>query len=291
MTSEVSLGGRYTLPGTSISLTRIGYGVTRLMGPQVWGGPSDRDNALAVLRDVALQGINHIDTCECYGPHIANQLIREALHPYPKDMKIITKIGVRRGPDKSWPAALSPQDLREAVEDNLRNLRLDALDVVNLRLGEPFSTNDDSLREPLEAMIDLKRQGLIRHIGLSNITRRQFDEAQAMTEIVCVQNRYNLLDRQDDDFIDDLARQNIAFVPFFPLGGFQPFQSDALDRAAASLGATTRQVAIAWLLQRSPNIVVIAGTSSITHLRENLSVASLTLPPEIVADLNQAVSK
>lgn len=291
MTSEASLGGRYTLPGTSISLTRIGYGVTRLMGPQVWGGPNDRDNSLAVLRDVALQGINHIDTCECYGPHIANQLIREALHPYPKDMKIITKIGVRREPDKSWPAALSPQDLREAVEDNLRNLGLDALDVVNLRLGEPFSTTDDSLREPLEAMIDLKRQGLIRHIGLSNITRRQFDEAQAMTEIVCVQNRYNLLDRQDDDFIDDLARQNIAFVPFFPLGGFQPFQSDALDRAAASLGATTRQVAIAWLLQRSPNIVVIAGTSSIAHLRENLSAASLTLPPEIVADLNQAVSK
>jgi aryl-alcohol dehydrogenase-like predicted oxidoreductase len=286
MISQTGPGGRFTLPGTSIALTRIGYGAMQLTGPQVWGPPKDRDAALAVLREVVALGINHIDTSDYYGPHIANELIREALHPYPQDLVIVTKLGARRAPDKSWPHALSAKDLTDGVHDNLRHLGLQALDVVNLRLGEPFGPTDASLREPLSVLIDLKRQGLIRHIGLSNITPRQFAEAREMTDIVCVQNHYNLAHRRDDAFIDALAAQDVAFVPFFPLGGFRPVQSETLDAVAASLQATPRQVALAWLLQRSPNILLIAGTASVAHLRDNVKAADLQLPPDAIAALN-----
>jgi pyridoxine 4-dehydrogenase len=259
----------------------------RCTGQVAWGPPRDREAALAVLREAARVGINHIDTSDYYGPYIANEIIREALHPYPKGLVIATKIGARRGPDKSWPAALSKKDLTDAVHDNLAHLGLDALDIVNLRVGGQFGPNEESIVEPLSALADLQAQGLIRHIGLSNISRRQFAEGQAIAKIVCVQNHYNLTFRQDDALIDELARQGIAFVPFFPLGGFRPLRSPILDVATASLGATTRQVALAWLLQRSPNILIIAGTSSVDHLHENLKAADLQLPAETVAALNE----
>jgi pyridoxine 4-dehydrogenase len=287
MTQSVNLGGAFTPAGTSLALRRIGYGAIRLTGEMAWGPPRDRRAALAVLREAVVAGINHIDTSDYYGPHIANKIIREALHPYPRELVIVTKVGARRGRDKSWPSALSKKDLTDAVHDNLAHLGVDALDIVNLRVGGQLAPNEESIGEPLSVLVDLQAQGLIRHIGLSNISRRQFVEARAIAKIVCVQNHYNLAVRHDDLFIDELARQGIAFVPFFPLGGFRPLRSPALNTAAATAGATTRQVALAWLLHRSPNILVIPGTSSVDHLRENIQAANLQLPAKIIAALDE----
>jgi pyridoxine 4-dehydrogenase len=286
MTKQIDLGGSFTLPGTSISLKRMGYGAMQLAGPQVWGPPRDMDAAIVVLREAVAAGINHIDTSDFYGPHVTNQIIKQALHPYPDGLLIVTKVGARRPPDKSWVHALSRQELIDAVHDNLRNLGLDRLDVVNLRVGAPMGPSEGSIEEPLTVLAELQRQGLIRHLGLSNVSPGQLAEAQAITEIVCVQNLYNLAHRDDDDFIKDLARRGVAYVPFFPLGGFTPLQSSALDAAAAALQATPMQVALAWLLQRSPNILLIPGTSSIQHLRENLRAATLQLPVEMIAALD-----
>lgn len=286
MVTQMSLVDSFTLPNTSMTLKRMGYGAMQLAGEGVWGPPRDTAAAVAVLREAIALGINHIDTSDFYGPHITNQIIRQALHPYPDDLVIVTKVGSRRGKDKSWQVALSAEELTTAVHDNLRNLGLDALDVVNLRVGDVSEPTEASIEEPLTVLADLKRQGLIRHLGLSNITPRQFEQAQSITEIVCVQNQYNLAHRDDDALIDELARRGVAFTPFFPLGGFTPLQSSELAAAAASLNATPMQVALAWLLQRSPNILLIPGTSSVEHLRENLKAAELQLPPQTVADLN-----
>ena len=286
MIKQTHLAGSFSLPGTSITIDRIGYGAMQLAGPEVWGPPRDVDAAIAVLREAVHSGVNHIDTSDYYGPHITNQLIKRALHPYPKDLVIVTKVGARRGEDKSWIPALSRQELVDGIHDNLRNLGLDALDVVNLRVGGFTEPSEGSIEEPLTVLAEFKRQGLIRHIGLSNITPGQLAEAQTMTEIVCVQNFYNVANRKDDGFIADLASQGVAYVPFFPLGGFSPLQSSALNAAAASLRATPMQIALAWLLQRSPNILLIPGTSSLRHLRENLQAATLQIPPEVLSDLD-----
>jgi len=283
---SVDLSGSFTFPNTSMTVNRMGYGAMQLAGPQVWGPPRDADVADAVLREAVAAGVNHIDTSDYYGPHVTNQIIKQALHPYPDGLVIVTKVGARRGADKSWPHALSRQELIDAVHDNLRNLGLDALDVVNLRVGGIAAPSEGSIEEPLTVLAELKNQGLIRHLGLSNVSPEQLTEAQAITEIVCVQNFYNVAHRNDDGFIDDLAEQGIAYVPFFPLGGFTPLQSSTLKVAAASLEATPMQVALSWLLQHSPNILLIPGTSSVEHLRENLSAATLQLPPEIIADLD-----
>jgi aryl-alcohol dehydrogenase-like predicted oxidoreductase len=287
MTTQTDLGGAFTLPNTSMTVNRMGYGAMQLAGPQVWGPPRDVDGALAVLREVIESGVNHIDTSDFYGPHVTNQLIRQALHPYVDGLVIVTKVGARRGEDKSWIHALSRQELIDAVHDNLRNLGLDALDVVNLRVGGITGPEEGSIEAPLTVLAELQQQGLIRHLGLSNVSPGQLAEAQAMTEIVCVQNFYNVAHRSDDGLIDDLARQGIAYVPFFPLGGFTPLQSSVLDETAASLESTPMQVALAWLLQRSPNILLIPGTSSVEHLRENLKAATLELPLEIIAALDR----
>jgi aryl-alcohol dehydrogenase-like predicted oxidoreductase len=279
-------GGSFTLPGTSITLNRMGYGAMQLAGPQVWGPPRDLNGAVAVLREAVTAGVNHIDTSDYYGPHVTNQIVRQALHPYPANLVIVTKVGARRGADKSWIHALSHQELTDAIHDNLRNLRLDALDVVNLRVGGIEAPSPGSIEEPLTALAELKRQGLIRHLGLSNVGPEQLAQAQTISDIVCVQNLYNMARRNDDDFINDLAAQRIAYVPFFPLGGFSPLQSEVLDTAAASLGATPMQVALAWLLQRAPNILLIPGTSSVKHLRENLSATKLRLPARLIAELD-----
>jgi aryl-alcohol dehydrogenase-like predicted oxidoreductase len=244
------------------------------------------DAAVAVLREAVASGVNHIDTSDYYGPHVTNQIIKQALHPYRDGLVIVTKVGARRAADKSWPQARSRQELTDAVRDNLRNLALDALDVVNLRVGGFMGPVEESIAEPMTVLAELKSQGLIRHLGVSNMTPRQLAEAQKITDIVCVQNFYNVAHREDDTFIDALAGQGIAYVPFFPLGGFTPLQSGILDAAAASLQVTPMQVALAWLLQRSPNILLIPGTSSVTHLRENLKAATLQLPPEILTQLN-----
>jgi aryl-alcohol dehydrogenase-like predicted oxidoreductase len=286
MIKQTHLAGSFSLPGTSITIDRIGYGAMQLAGPEVWGPPRDVDAAIAVLREAVHSGVNHIDTSDYYGPHITNQLIKRALHPYPKDLVIVTKVGARRGEDKSWIPALSRQELVDGIHDNLRNLGLDALDVVNLRVGGFTEPSEGSIEEPLTVLAEFKRQGLIRHIGLSNITPGQLAEAQTMTEIVCVQNFYNVANRKDDGFIADLASQGVAYVPFFPLGGFSPLQSSALNAAAASLRATPMQIALAWLLQRSPNILLIPGTSSLRHLRENLQAATLQISPEVLSDLD-----
>lgn len=285
MTNLNELGGSFTLPGTSMRLRRMGYGAMQLAGPQVWGPPRDRDAAVAVLRESVAAGVNHIDTSDFYGPHVTNQIVRQALHPYPDGLVIVTKVGARRPEDKSWVHALTRQELIDAVHDNLRNLGLDALDVVNLRVGGPMGPSKGSIEAPLTVLVELKRQGLIRHLGVSNVSAKQLAEAQSITEIVCVQNFYNVAHRLDDGFVDDLARQGIAYVPFFPLGGFTPLQSSALDAAAAAVGATPMQVALAWLLQRSPNILLIPGTSSVEHLRENLNAARLELREEAIASL------
>jgi pyridoxine 4-dehydrogenase len=286
MLQQTDLAGDFTLPGTSMTLNRMGYGAMQLAGPQVFGPPRDVDAAIAVLREAVGAGVNHIDTSDYYGPHVTNQLIKQALHPYPEGLVIVTKLGARRGADKSWLHALSRQELIDGVHDNLRNLGRDTLDVVNLRVGEAMGPSDGSIEEPLTVLAELQRQGLIRHIGLSNVTPTQFAQGRTIAEIVCVQNVYNLAHRNDDAFVDDLAARGVAYVPFFPLGGFTPLQSSILDDAAAVLQATPMQVALAWLLQRSPNILLIPGTSSVAHLRENLEAAKLEIPRDVLADLD-----
>ena len=286
MLQQADLAGGFALPGTTMTLNRMGYGAMQLAGPGVWGPPRDVDAAIAVLREAIESGVNHIDTSDYYGPHVTNQTIKQALHPYPDDLVIVTKVGARRGADKSWIPALSRQALIDGIHDNLRNLGLDAMAVVNLRVGGFTEPSEGSIEEPLTVLAELKRQGVIRHIGLSNITLKQLTDAQTITEIVCVQNFYNLAQRKDDSFIDTLAAQGIAYVPFFPLGGFTPLQSSELDAAAASLGATSMQLALAWLLQRSSNMLLIPGTSSLEHLRENLQASQLHVPPEVLANLN-----
>ena len=286
MTKQTDLGGNFTLPGTSITVNRMGYGAMQLAGPQVWGPPHDVEAAITVLREAIAAGVDHIDTSDFYGPHVTNQIIKQALHPYRDDLVIVTKVGARRGDDKSWIHALSRQEIVDAIHDNLRNLGLDALDVVNLRVGGIMGPSEGLIEEPLTVLTELKQQGLIRHLGLSNVTPKQLAEAQAITEIVCVQNLYNVAHRDDDSFIQDLAEQGIAYVPFFPLGGFTPLQSSALDAAAASLQSTPMQVALAWLLQRSPNILLIPGTSSLGHLRANLKASTLQRPSETIAALD-----
>jgi aryl-alcohol dehydrogenase-like predicted oxidoreductase len=286
MIQQVAPAGTFTLPGTSIVLNRMGYGAMQLAGPQVWGPPRDVDAAVAVLRAAVEAGVNHIDTSDYYGPHLTNQLIRHVLHPYPAGLVIVTKVGARRGADKSWIHALTRQELIDAVHDNLRNLGLDVLDVVNLRVGGLSEPSEGSIEEPVTVLADLQRQGLIRHIGLSNVSPKQLAEGQAITTIVCVQNFYNVAHRRDDGFIDDLARQGIAYVPFFPLGGFTPLQSSVLDAAAASLDVSPMQLSLAWLLQRSPNVLLIPGTSSLAHLRENLAASALRIPADATAALD-----
>ena len=271
----------------SRTVKRMGYGAMQLAGRGVFGPPKDRDAALAVLREAIASGVNHIDTSDYYGPHVTNQIIREALAPYPEDLVVVTKIGAKRGADGSWNAAFSREELEQAVHDNLRNLGVEAIEVVNLRLM--FGVHgpaEGSLEAPLTAVADLQRRGLVRHIGVSNVTPTQVAEARRICEIVCVQNQYNLAHRSDDALIDELARQGIAYVPFFPLGGFTPLQSSTLSDVARRLGATPMQVALAWLLQRAPNILLIPGTSSVAHLRENLAASQLTLSPQVLAELN-----
>jgi pyridoxine 4-dehydrogenase len=284
--NQTDLGGNFTFPGTSMTVKRMGYGAMQLAGPQVWGPPRDLDAAIAVLREAVESGVNHIDTSDYYGPYVTNQIIKQALHSYPEDLIIVTKVGARRGEDKSWSPALSRQDLIDAVHDNLRNLGLDALDAVNLRVGGFTAPSEGSIEEPLTVLSELKHKGLIRHLGLSNVSPTQVAEAQRITDIVCVQNFYNVANRNDDAFIENLAAQGIAYVPFFPLGGFTPLQSSTLDTAASSLQVTPMQVALAWLLQRSSNILLIPGTSSVQHLRENLKAATLRLPAEMIASLD-----
>jgi aryl-alcohol dehydrogenase-like predicted oxidoreductase len=285
--SEAALGGRFTFSGTALTVQRIGYGAMQLAGPGVWGPPQDLDAAVAVLRAAVAAGVNHIDTSDYYGPHSTNQIIRQALHPYPAGLVIVSKLGARRPPDKSWQPAISPEELTAGVHDNLRNLGLEALDIVNYRaMGTGHGVGEGSIAEQVTALADLRRKGLIRHIGLSNVTAAQVAEAQAITHVVCVQNNYNLAHRHDDGLIDDLARQGIAYVPFFPLGGFTPLQSSTLSDVAGRLGASPMQVALAWLLHRSPNILLIPGTSSVAHLRENLAAGELRLAPEILAELD-----
>jgi pyridoxine 4-dehydrogenase len=290
MTQASNLGGTFTFPNTSITVNRMGYGAMQLAGRDgnklVWGPPRDIPGAIDVLREAVASGIDHIDTSDFYGPHVTNQLIKQALHPYPDNLTIVTKVGARRGTDGSWPHARSRQQIIDAVHDNLRNLGLDALDVVNLRLGGLSDPDDEPFEEPLTALAELKQQGLIRHIGLSTVSPRQLAEAQTITEIVCIQNFYNVARRTDDAFIDALAAQGIAYVPYFPLGGFSPLQSSKLNDVAAALDITPMQVALAWLLHRSPNILLIPGTSSVEHLRENLSAASLQLAPETITQLD-----
>ncbi len=283
---DINKAGTFTLGDRIVK--RLGYGAMQLAGPGVFGPPKDRDGALAVLREAVASGVDHIDTSDFYGPHVTNQLIREALHPYPEDLVIVTKIGARRGEDGSWNPAFSAEDLTSAVHDNLRNLGLDALDVVNLRIMfDAHGPAEGSIEAPLTALAELQRQGLVRHIGLSNVTPKQVVEGRAIAELVCVQNQYNLAHRDDDALIDDLAATRTAYVPFFPLGGFTPLQSTALSGVAERLGATPMQVALAWLLQRAPNILLIPGTSSVEHLRENLAMANLQLPSDTVAVLDQ----
>jgi pyridoxine 4-dehydrogenase len=286
MSTETKLGGPFNFSGTSLNVYRMGYGAMQLAGPGVWGPPRNLDAAMDVLRAAVAAGVNHIDTSDFYGPHVTNQIIKKALHPYPADLVIVTKLGCRRGPDKSWNHAFSRRDLTEGVRDNLLNLGVEQLDVVNLRVGGITEPTEGSIEKPLTVLAELKRQGLIRHLGLSNITPRQFQEAQRITEIVCVQNFYNVAYRNDDAFVDAIAQQGVAYVPFFPLGGFTPLQSSVLDRVAASMHATPMQVALAWLLQRSPNILLIPGTSSMNHLRENIAAAALGLPSDVIAEFN-----
>jgi pyridoxine 4-dehydrogenase len=291
MVERTDLAGSFTLPGTSMTVNRMGYGAMQLAGRDgnklVWGPPRDIDGATALLREAVAGGVNHIDTADFYGPQVTNQIIRKALFPYPDDLVIVTKVSVRRGEDGSWIPAFSREDLTAAIHDNLRNLGLDVIDVVNLR--SMFSVHEPaegSIEAPLTVLAELQQRGLVRHIGLSNVTVAQIAEARQIAPIVCVQNMYNLAQRTDDALIDDLARNGIAYVPFFPLGGFSPLQSAALSNVAARLEATPMQVALAWLLQRSPNILLIPGTSSIGHLLENLKAATLQLPSEVVAELD-----
>jgi pyridoxine 4-dehydrogenase len=291
MTVQTNLGGTFTFASTTMTVNRMGYGAMQLAGPQVWGPPRDPEEAARVLRAAIDAGVNHIDTSDFYGPHVTNQVIKEALHPYRDGLVIVTKVGARRGADKSWIHALSRQELIVAVHDNLRNLGLETLDVVNLRVGEVLKPAEGSIEEPLTVLAELQRQGLIRHLGLSNVTPRQLAEAQKISKIVCVQNFFNIAQHGDDAFVDQLEAQGVAYVPFFPLGGFTPLQSSELDAVAASVNATPMQVALAWLLHRAPNILLIPGTSSVKHLRENLQAAVLQLSPETIAKLDSIEGK
>ena len=288
--TDIAAAGTYPLGDRTVK--RLGYGAMQLAGPGVFGPPKDRAAAVAVLREAVASGVDHIDTSDFYGPHVTNELIREALHPYPDDLTIVTKIGARRGPDGSWNPAFSPAELTSAVHDNLRNLGVETLDVVNLRfMFDHHGPAEGPIEETLTVLADLQRQGLVRQIGLSNATAKQVADGGKIAKIVCVQNQYNLADRKDDALIDTLATEGIAYVPFFPLGGFSPLQSTALSEVAARLNATPMQVALAWLLRRSPNILLIPGTSSVAHLRENLGAAELRLPDDAMATLDKIGSK
>jgi aryl-alcohol dehydrogenase-like predicted oxidoreductase len=286
MNLQPNLGGNFTFPGTDLSVHRMGYGAMQLAGPHVFGPPRDIDAALAVLREVIESGIDHIDTSDFYGPHITNQLIKRALHPYPKHLTLVTKVGARRGDDGSWIQDLAPEFLKQSVHDNLRNLGLDALPIVNLRSLGLDAPTDVSIAEAVTALAELQQEGLIQHIGLSNVSPAHYEEALPIAKIVCVQNYYNVAHRKDDAFLDRLNADGVAYVPFFPLGGFTPLQSSTLDDAASSLNTTPMALALAWLLQRSPNILLIPGTSSIAHLRENIAAASLQIPEDILTKLD-----
>jgi len=287
--SNIALSGTFPLGDRAVR--RLGYGAMQLAGPGVFGPPRDHGAAVAVLREAVASGVNHIDTSDFYGPHLTNQVIREGLHPYPGDLVIVTKIGARRGPDGSWNAAFSRQELIQAVHDNLRNLGLDALDVVNLRcMFDPHHPAEGSIEAPLTVLAELQRQGLVRHIGLSHVTPTQIAEGRRLCRIVCVQNHYNLAHRADDALIDQLAGDGVAYVPYFPLGGFSPLQSSNLSAVATRLGATPMQVALAWLLGRSPNILLIPGTSSLAHLRENLAAAEVALPDASIKELDRVAN-
>jgi len=285
MTSTSLPGGTFQL-ADPLTVTRMGYGAMQLAGPHVFGPPADHDGAIAVLREVVRLGINHIDTSDFYGPHVTNQLIKEALHPYPEQLRIVTKVGARRDAEGNWPRALAPDELRQAVRDNLNNLGLDALDVVNLRVGGLVAPEPGSIAEPFRVLAEMQDAGLIKHLGLSNVSAEQIAEAQSIAPIVCVQNFYNIANRQDDSLIDSLAKQGIGYVPFFPLGGFTPLQSDTLSSVAARLDSAPMAVALAWLMQRSLNILLIPGTSSVKHLRENVAGAGLQLPDDVIRELN-----
>jgi pyridoxine 4-dehydrogenase len=285
MKSTTLPGGTFKLTDDLI-LTRMGYGAMQLAGPHVFGPPADHDGAVAVLREVVRLGINHIDTSDFYGPHVTNQLIKEALHPYPEQLRIVTKVGARRDAKGNWPKALAPDELRQAIHDNLNNLGLDALDVVNLRVGGLVAPEPGSIAESFRVLTEMQQEGLIKHLGVSNVSAEQVAEAQSIAPVVCVQNFYNIANRQDDSLIDSLAEQGIAYVPFFPLGGFTPLQSDTLSSVAGRLNASPMAVALAWLLQRSPNILLIPGTSSVEHLKENVAAAGLQLPDDVIKELN-----
>src|ERR1700710_344428 len=285
MTTTMLPGGTFTL-ADDLTVTRMGYGAMQLAGPHVFGPPADRDAAVAVLREAMELGITHIDTSDYYGPHVTNQIIKEALHPYPDSLHIVTKVGALRDAEGGWPQALAPGQLRQAVHDNLDHLGLDALDVVNLRVGGFDSPTPGSIAEPFTVLAQLQQEGLIKHLGISTVTAEQIAEAQSIAPIVCVQNHYNLAHRVDDALVDSLAAQGIAFVPYFPLGGFSPLQSDVLTTVAARIEATPMSVALAWLLQRSPNLLLIPGTSSVAHLRENVAGAGLELPADAIAELD-----
>jgi pyridoxine 4-dehydrogenase len=284
MTSTLP-GGTFTL-ADDLTLTRMGYGAMQLAGPHVFGPPADRDGAVAVLREAVELGINHIDTSDYYGPYVTNEIIKEALHPYPESLHLVTKVGALRDEKGGWPQARSPEQLRQAVHDNLDRLGLESMDVVNLRLGGFDAPEPGSLAEPFTALVELQQEGLIKHLGLSTVNAEQVAEAQSIAPIVCVQNFYNLAHRDDDELIDSLAEQGIAYVPYFPLGGFTPLQSDTLTQVAKRLDVAPMGVALAWLLQRSPNILLIPGTSSVEHLRENVAGAGIELPEEELAELD-----
>jgi pyridoxine 4-dehydrogenase len=285
MTTTTLPAGTFAMT-EDVTVTRLGYGAMQLAGPHVFGPPADRGAAVAVLREAVEVGITHIDTADFYGPQVTNQIIREALHPYPDDLHIVTKVGAERDAEGGWPRARAPEQLRDQVHSNLRNLGLEALDVVNLRVGGFDSPEPGSIAEPFAALAEMQRQGLIRHLGLSTVSAEQVSEAQSIAPVVCVQNFYNVANRQDDGLIDALAGQGIAYVPYFPLGGFSPLQSDTLETVAARLDATPAAVALAWLLQRSPNILLIPGTSSVAHLRENVGAAALAIPDDALVALD-----
>lgn len=289
MAAKTLAGGTFTM-AADLTVTRMGYGAMQLAGPHVFGPPADRDAAVAVLRETVELGITHIDTADFYGPHVTNEIIREALHPYPEGLHIVTKVGSERDAEGGWPRALAPEQLRAQVHDNLRNLGLDVLDVVNLRVGGFDSPEPGSIAEPFTALAQLRQEGLIKHLGVSTVDARQVAEAQSIAPVVEVQNFYNIANRADDDLIDSLAEQGIAYVPYFPLGGFNPLQAGELDEVAARLAAPPMAVALAWLLHRSPNILLIPGTSSTTHLRGNVAAAALALPDDALAELDKIAS-
>jgi aryl-alcohol dehydrogenase-like predicted oxidoreductase len=289
MTTTNLPGGTFTM-GENLTVTRVGYGAMQLAGPGVFGPPKDHVEAIRVLREVIELGINHIDTSDFYGPHVTNQIIKEALHPYPENLVIVTKVGARRDAEGGWPHARSPKELRDAVHDNLTNLGVDALDVVNMRVGAFDGPEAGSIEEPYTALAEMQQEGLIKHLGVSTMNAEQIAQAQTIAPLVCVQNMYNVARRDDDELVDSLAAQGIAYVPYFPLGGFSPLQADELDAVAKRLDTTAMSVALAWLLQRAPNILLIPGTSSVAHLRENVAGAGLTLSADDLAELDRIAS-